>query len=108
MTRRSILVVALILGALALGLAVATFVLTNNRDTGGTQSTASIGGPFTLVDTNGKTVTDQTYRGKWLLIYFGYTNCPDACPTALTNMGIALEIRELSGLPGRRRRRLRL
>ena len=36
-------------------------------------------------------VTDQTYRGKWLVIYFGYTSCPDACPTALNNMGVALD-----------------
>jgi protein SCO1/2 len=53
--------------------------------------TATIGGRFTLVTTDGKTVTDQTYRGKWMLIYFGYTFCPDACPTALTNMSIALQ-----------------
>ena len=37
------------------------------------------------------TVTDQTYHGKWVLIYFGYTSCPDACPTALNNMGVALD-----------------
>ena len=49
-----------------------------------------IGGPFTLIDTSGKTVTDQTYRGKWMLIFFGYTACPDACPTALNNMSVAL------------------
>jgi protein SCO1/2 len=55
------------------------------------RSTASIGGPFTLVATDGRTVTDQTYRGKWLLIYFGYTSCPDACPTALNDMGVALD-----------------
>lgn len=54
-------------------------------------STATIGGPFTLVDTSGRTVTDQTFHGKWMLIYFGYTYCPDACPTTLTNMGIALQ-----------------
>lgn len=53
--------------------------------------TAAIGGPFTLVATDGTTVTDQTYRGKWMLIYFGYTFCPDACPTALTNISIALQ-----------------
>lgn len=52
---------------------------------------AAIGGPFTLISTGGKAVTDQTYRGKWMLIYFGYTFCPDACPTALTNMSIALQ-----------------
>ncbi len=54
-------------------------------------SSPSIGGPFTLVATDGKTVTDQTYRGKWLFIYFGYTFCPDACPTALNNISVALE-----------------
>ncbi|EIG62834.1 SCO family protein [Bradyrhizobium sp. WSM1253] len=56
-----------------------------------TTGTASIGGPFTLVSTDGKSVSDQTYRGKWLLIFFGYTFCPDACPTALTNITAALE-----------------
>jgi protein SCO1/2 len=54
-------------------------------------SSPSIGGPFTLVATDGKTVTDQSYRGKWLFIYFGYTFCPDACPTALNNISVALE-----------------
>lgn len=53
--------------------------------------TAAIGGPFTLVATNGRTVSDRTYRGKWLLIYFGYTYCPDACPIALSNMSVALQ-----------------
>ncbi len=41
---------------------------------------------FTLVDVDGATRTDTAFRGKWLLVYFGYTHCPDACPTALTNM----------------------
>ncbi|XSC45692.1 SCO family protein [Bradyrhizobium sp. RDT10] len=50
-----------------------------------------IGGPFTLVSTNGETVTYQSFRGKWLLIFFGYTSCPDLCPTALTNVSVALE-----------------
>ena len=56
-----------------------------------TSGTAAIGGPFTLVSTNHGSVTDQTYRGKWLLIFFGYTFCPDACPTALNNISVALE-----------------
>jgi protein SCO1 len=54
---------------------------------------AAIGGPFDLVDQNGKRVTDGDLRGTWLLLYFGYTHCPDACPTALNN--IALAVREL-------------
>jgi protein SCO1/2 len=52
---------------------------------------SAIGGPFTLVSTNGESVTDQTFRGKWLLIFFGYTSCPDLCPMALANVSVALE-----------------
>lgn len=51
----------------------------------------SIGGPFTLVDGDGKTVTEKTYAGKWRLMYFGYTHCPDACPTTLSDIGAALD-----------------
>ena len=50
----------------------------------------NVGGPFTRVDQDGHTVTDSTYHGKWLLIYFGYTHCPDVCPTALGDMAEAL------------------
>jgi len=50
----------------------------------------TVGGPFTLAAPDGETVTDQTYRGKWLLIYFGYTSCPDSCPTALLEIADAL------------------
>ena len=52
---------------------------------------ALIGGPFELVDQNGATVTDQTFKGKLMLIYFGFTYCPDACPTALGVMGAAVD-----------------
>lgn len=52
----------------------------------------SIGGPFTLVDGDGKTVTERNFRGKWMLVYFGYTHCPDACPTALQDMANALDL----------------
>jgi protein SCO1 len=49
-----------------------------------------IGGPFTLVDQNGCTVTDALFRGRYMLVYFGYTHCPDACPTALSTMADTL------------------
>ena len=52
----------------------------------------TIGGPFTLVDQAGRTVTDKDFRGQYLMIYFGYTYCPDVCPTSLTNMSDALDL----------------
>ena len=51
----------------------------------------SVGGPFELVDARGAAVTDTTFRGRWMLIYFGYTFCPDVCPTELQTMAAALE-----------------
>jgi protein SCO1 len=53
-------------------------------------SSVTIGGPFTLTAPNGSTVTDRTYRGKWLLVYFGYTFCPTTCPTTLMNIAAVL------------------
>jgi len=50
-----------------------------------------IGGPFTLTDQTGKQVTDKTYDGSYRLIYFGYTFCPDACPTELQVMAGAVD-----------------
>jgi protein SCO1/2 len=55
--------------------------------------TITIGGPFTLTAPGGTAVTDQTYAGKWLLVYFGFTFCPNTCPTAL--LEIATALREL-------------
>ncbi len=52
---------------------------------------ASIGGPFALQDGNGRTITDWDFRGKVALVYFGYTHCPDACPTALQDMADAVD-----------------
>jgi protein SCO1/2 len=50
-----------------------------------------IGGPFTLADGDGKTVTDKDFRGKYLLVYFGYTFCPDVCPTTLGAVADAMD-----------------
>ncbi len=50
-----------------------------------------IGGPFKLTDGAGHEVSDRDFRGHFLLVYFGYTFCPDVCPTTLTAMAGALE-----------------
>jgi protein SCO1/2 len=62
------------------------------RQSGGVRvaGEAQIGGPFTLVNQDGETVTDETYRGKAMLIYFGFTYCPDVCPMSLQVMDAAL------------------
>lgn len=54
-------------------------------------SAITIGGPFALTDHTGKAVTDKDYRGKYMLVYFGYTFCPDVCPTSLSIIGQALD-----------------
>ncbi len=52
---------------------------------------AQIGGTFSLINQNGEAVTDQTYRGKWMLIFFGFTNCPDVCLIAAHTMSEAMK-----------------
>ena len=62
-----------------------------------------IGGPFELVDQHGATRTDADFRGSYLLIYFGFTHCPDTCPTALSKVTGALEaLAELDAAKARR------
>lgn len=51
-----------------------------------------IGGPFELVDQNGVTRTNADFEGSYLLVYFGYTYCPDLCPTTLIEMAEAVEV----------------
>lgn len=50
-----------------------------------------IDGQFALATLDGRNVTKADYRGKWLLVYFGYTSCPDVCPATLTELGQALK-----------------
>jgi protein SCO1/2 len=50
-----------------------------------------VGGPFALIDHTGKPRTDADFRGRLLLVYFGFTYCPDICPADLQNVGLALD-----------------
>lgn len=73
--------------ALAIGAGYVTVSQMQNGS-GGAQvaSVASIGGPFTLVRGDGTTVTDKDFAGKPLAIFFGFTFCPDVCPTTLSDL----------------------
>jgi cytochrome oxidase Cu insertion factor (SCO1/SenC/PrrC family) len=52
---------------------------------------ALVGGPFTLIDDKGKTVTEKDYSGRYTLVFFGFTSCPDICPAGLQLISAALE-----------------
>jgi protein SCO1/2 len=60
-------------------------------DTVSVPSGVPIGGPFELTDEKGHRVTDADYRGRWMLVFFGYTNCPDECPLTLQKMATSLQ-----------------
>jgi cytochrome oxidase Cu insertion factor (SCO1/SenC/PrrC family) len=77
---------------LFLALALGAYALMSGNTIVPTGSgTALVGGPFTLVNHKGETVTDKTYLGKPMLLFFGFTFCPDVCPTELQVMAAALK-----------------
>jgi protein SCO1/2 len=89
MPRRSILLFAGACAAIAAALIVVTLVVVN-RPPGGIQpgqvistGQADVGGPFQLVDHDGRPVDQTMLEGKWSLVFFGFTYCPDFCPTTL-------------------------
>jgi protein SCO1/2 len=83
MSRKILVLVAVLAVALAIltGLAVRRGVL------GPAPQTVAVGGPFQLVDTSGRTVDQDVLKGKWSVVFFGFTHCPDICPTTLFEMG---------------------
>ncbi|MEQ1718689.1 MAG: SCO family protein [Hyphomicrobium sp.] len=88
---------ALAIGGLIAGalLALAYVSLSPHRmppgDTSVQTGKALVGGPFTLTDQTGKRVTEKDFLGKYMLVFFGFTHCPDICPSALQVMSAALE-----------------
>ncbi len=58
----------------------------------GAEASSLIGGPFTLTDTSGHVVTQTALNGKWTAVFFGYTYCPDICPTTFQVLGRAQKI----------------
>jgi protein SCO1/2 len=97
--------VALTSATIALGLVIAVAVRlwpsgnahlakTLEKDVTGA---AVIGGPFTLTDQHGTRISDGSFRGRLMLVYFGYSYCPDVCPTDLAAMSTAIDLLGLSG-----------
>lgn len=86
---------------IGLGLVGALWYLAPGRDRAATrtvaETTIKIGGPFALTRHDGTAVTDEAFRGSYMMIYFGYTYCPDVCPLELANMSRALEDFEAAG-----------
>jgi protein SCO1/2 len=99
-TRRLALpLAAFLLGLVVLGVAAVLTLAPASRPAGA----ANVGGPFRLVDQDGRTVTDRDFLGAPHLVFFGFTHCPDICPTKLFELS---EVLRATGDKGRRLRAL--
>ena len=79
-TTRPLVIVAAFAGSLAVGLVLMLWALGGLKNVA---APAAIGGPFQLTDQSGQTVTEKSLQGRPTLIFFGFTHCPDVCPTSL-------------------------
>ena len=77
--------VLLVLSAFVAGLVIflGVFLFATGKLGLGAPKASAIGGPFQLIDQNGKPITDNDLKGRPFLVFFGYTHCPDVCPTTL-------------------------
>jgi protein SCO1 len=88
--RRGLLAFFLGLVVILAGFALDRWWLGDGTDSGGLAG-VPIGGPFALTDQNGILRRDSKFKGELMLVYFGYTFCPDACPAELNTMSAALD-----------------
>ena len=86
-TTRPLVIIAAFAGSLAIGLLVTLWLLGGLR---GATAPSAIGGPFRLTDQAGQAVTEKSLIGKPSIVFFGFTHCPDVCPTALFEMSEVL------------------
>ena len=90
MPRRALILFAALVLLLAAGIGGYAWMNSESTRLHGTGE-ALVGGPFALTDQNGKRVTEKDFLGKYMLVFFGYTYCPDVCPTELQVMMAALD-----------------
>ncbi len=79
-TTRPLVIIAAFAASLAVGLVLMLWAMGGLKNA---TAPAAIGGPFQLTDQSGRTVTDKNMQGRPTLIFFGFTHCPDICPTSL-------------------------
>lgn len=91
--RLPLLIICGLLAGAGAGLLLFPGAVTKLLPKGGLPSVgqATVGGPFTLTDHTGKRVTDRDFRGRHMLVFFGFTFCPDVCPSALQIASAALD-----------------
>jgi protein SCO1/2 len=87
-TTRPLVVIGAFSASLVVGLVLMLWVMGGLRHV---TAPAAIGGPFQLTDQTGQTVTDKSMQGRPSLIFFGFTHCPDVCPTTLFEMSEVLK-----------------
>ncbi len=95
-TKSSLRLALIVLAGLMVGAAAALAIFPEARQrllpaSAPSVGRALVGGPFTLTDQTGKRVTDKDFRGRYTLVFFGFTYCPDVCPSALQVMAAALD-----------------
>ncbi|KAB2851702.1 MAG: SCO family protein [Hyphomicrobiaceae bacterium] len=94
MSRKRLALVGVIIASFSIGAVVALLQLPGVLDPGVkslTTGRALVGGPFTLTSHTGKRVSDKDFAGRYMLIYFGFTYCPDVCPSGLQVMAAAID-----------------
>ncbi|MGE7198551.1 SCO family protein [Brevundimonas naejangsanensis] len=99
MPRRPVILFAAACAVIALALGLITMVVVGGRQQAAQTTDAAtgqpvVGGPFTLTDQDGQAVTEKMLEGKWSLVFFGFTYCPDYCPTTL---GVLNAVQERMG-----------
>ena len=88
---RSLLGLTAVIVVAMIVIGVRLVIWSGQNSEGGKSAIPAIGGPFQLTDHNGKSVSDRDYRDRYMLIFFGYTFCPDVCPTTLSTVTSAME-----------------